>query len=496
MVVFGVSILLLISGLASSGAQPSVCEALVQETFAALETACADAPGSSACFGRAAAATLADGSAASFGQPGDLLALADVQAIQTQPLDAAGGEWGLALLNVHANVPRGLSEQGLRFVMLGEARLENVVDGAAAFTPAEPLTITPLVAANLRAAPNLDGQVAANAPVGTQLLADGLSPDGQWVRVMKDGQVAWVSRQIVTASDGDIESLPRIGANARTPMQAFVLHTGADAADCAEAPPSLLVIQSPGGVAASITVNGVDIRFDSAIALRAPDGTLQVIALGGSTAVDRIPVPAGFTLDVPLGEGNRAPAGPATGLRPISGGERDALNRVAGGLPESLLYSPLSVPTAAQVAEVLAAIRSGGGAASGGGQQAITAAGLDCSRFQATAPLSGEVSGRTPFYWDAAQGVSGYRVNFFDANGRLVSSFNVSATSTTFAVDLDAAIGGENDFGWSVDALLDGQVACSTGSIFLSRQAQAQLAGDDGGAPPPQPTPTACTWNC
>ncbi len=485
----------MISGLASSGAQPSVCETLVQEAFAALETACAGAPGSSACFGRAAAATLADGSAPRFGQPGDVLALSGVQTVQTQPLDVADGEWGLALLNVHANVPRSLSESGLRFALLGDVLVENVVDGASAFTPVEPLAITPLVAANLRSAPSLDGQVIANAPVGTELMADGRSPDGEWVRVMKENQVAWVSRQIVTASAGDIESLPSISANARTPMQAFVLHTGADAADCAEAPPSLLVIQAPGGLAASITVNGVDILFDSAIALRASAGTLQVIALDGSTAVSLIPIPAGFTLDVPMADGSRAPAGPATGLRPISDGERDALNRVAGGLPPGLLYRAFSVPTAAQVAEVLAAIRSGGGAASGGAQ-IINASGVDCSRFQATAPLSGTVSGRTPFYWDAAQGVSGYRVNFFDANGRLITSFNVSATSTTFAVDLDAAIGGENDFGWSVDALLDGQVACSTGSIFLSRQAQAQLAGDDGGAPPPQPTPTACTWNC
>lgn len=465
-----------------ANAQAEVCETLVQEVFGSLADKCAAAPGNSACFGRSASAD-----SGTFAAPGDVLNLAEVQSIQTGPLDVANGEWGLALLNVHANVPRALSDQGLKFFLMGEARIENAVAAEAAFTPVEPLTIVPLVAANLRGTPSLNGVVIANAPVGTELLADGRTPDGQWVRVLKDQQTAWISRQIVTAPAGDIETLPAIGADTQTPMQSFILSTGPDSAECAAAP-SALVIQSPGGILASILVNGVDIRFDQAVALRVIDGKLQVTALGGSTSVTRLPLPAGFAVEVPLSEDGRAAAGAASSGRPITDGERQRLTQVIGGLPAGLVYAPVSVPSAEQVAAVLANLNRPGAATTS------TISGVDCAQFKPTSPLGGAALGVEPFYWDAARGATSYRLNIYNGQGSVVSSVDVSATSTTLSVDLSTMLDGSSVFSWNVDALLNGQIACSSSRVSTVTEARVELAGGGGGAP--LPTPTACTWSC
>ncbi|MBI5667890.1 MAG: SH3 domain-containing protein [Chloroflexi bacterium] len=479
-----VTILLLSSGLTS--AQPSECLALVQAAFSSLAETCAAAPGNSACFGRSAAATLADGSPASFASPGDVLELTNLQTIQTVLPDSAGDGWGLALLNVHANVPRALSEQGLKLLMLGEVQLENGVAADAAFTPVEAIAITSVVPANLRSAPSTDAQVLGNAPVGTELMADGRTPDGAWVRVLKDGQTAWISRQIVTATEGDIESLPTIGADTHSSMQSFILSTGADSPECADTLPAMLVMQAPGGVAARVVVNGVEIRFDSTIALRVVDGRLRVTALGGSTSVTRLPLPPGFTLDVPLTADGRAAAGTASGVRPITDEERQAFTLVAGALPEGIVYAPLAVPSAEAVSAVLAEIGRGASQTT-----SSNIAGVDCSRFKPTSPLGSVATASIPFYWDAAQGIQDYRVNIYNSQNVLAASFNTNGTNTSLVIDLNSTVGGETTFSWGVDALVNGQVACTTGATSLTLEPRVELVGSNNNAPPP---PEPCIW--
>lgn len=479
-----VTIFLLSSGLTS--AQPSACLSLVQQVLTSLAKTCAAAPSNSACFGRLASATLADGSAASFTTPGDEVGLTDTQSVETDAANPASGDWGMALLNVHANVPLALSEQGLRFLMIGDVQLENRVAADTAFTPVAGIAVTSVVAANLRSAPSLDGQVIASAPVGMQLMADGRTSDGAWVRVLKDGQTAWISRQVVSATSGDIESLPTIGTDTQSPMQSFTLMTGANNADCADAPPSMLLIQAPGGVSGRVVVNGVEIRLDSAVALRVVDGSLQVTALGGSTSVTRLPLPPGFTLEVPLSADGREAAGAASGVRPMTEDERLALMLVAGALPEGVVYSPIDVPSAAAVSAVLAEISRGASQTT-----SSTVSGVDCSRFRPTSPLGSAATAIIPFYWDAAQGIDDYRVNIYDSQNVLVSSLNTNGTNTSLTIDLNTAVGGQTTFSWGVDALVNGEVACTTGATTLALEPRFELAGGNSG---PQPTQAPCQW--
>ncbi|MEO8613418.1 MAG: SH3 domain-containing protein [Chloroflexota bacterium] len=471
------SVVFISSGVSAIAAQDASCLAFVQTAFDQFNSSCADVPGNSACFGNGASASSSGGSVTGFSKPGDKVDLADIQSVQTQPLSSDASTWGLALLNVHANVPLALSDQGLKFFMMGDVNVENAVDSSSAFTPFPALTVTPLVAANLRSGPSTDAKVLANAPVGTELAADGTSSDGGWLRVLNGDQLAWISKQVVAAKDGDLSTLPVISSNTRTLMQSFFVKMGDTTSTCTGAPPSMLVIQAPGGMNASINVNGVDIRFDGAIVIHAgEDHDMEVIVLGGGANVDGVSLPAGFTLTVPLSDDGHSSNGAATGLRPINDNERAFLTPLAGGIAPNLLYTALSVPTQADVAAILAQLNI----ASAGQTVSGPASGqAECSRFKPTSPLGGMPLGSTAFYWDAAPGATAYRLNFYGPDGGQINSVDANATTTTIQIDTNG-LGAGSNFSWNVDALANGQVACSSGHVSVVRDA-FQTVGNGGG---------------
>jgi hypothetical protein len=479
MLIVVTSLLFISSGVLVGAAQSedASCAALVQTAFEQFNTSCADVPGSKACFGNSAKASSSSGDSDGFSKPGDQLDLSEVQSVQTLPLSEADEQWGLALVNVHANVPLALSDQGIKYFLLGDVTVENGVDAASAFTPVESLTVTPLVAANLRSSPSTDARVLANAPVGTELEADGLSGDGAWIRVLNGNQTAWISRQIVASNDGDIGTLPVIGSDTRTLMQDIFLDTGNGSATCTDAPPSMLVMQAPNGVNASIKVNGVEVRFEGAIVLHvSDDNIMQVVVLNGGANVEGVSVPSGFTLNVPLSEDGRDIGGSATGLRPINEGERNILTPAAAGISDGLLYTALSVPTQEQIAAILAQLNGASGAQVVSGPAAGQA---DCGRFKPTSPLGSMALGTSPFYWDAAPGATAYRLNFYSGDGSLINSVDANSTTTTIQIDT-SGLGAGTNFSWSVDAVVNGQVACSSGKVSVVRDAFGQFVSDGG----------------
>lgn len=489
-VVLFISLLMLfgvIGFISSSLAQDASCEALIQPAFVQLNQTCATLLGSAACFGSSTSATLVGDSQDGFSKPGDQLPLSSVQTVQTHTKNEA---WGLALLNVHANIPLKLSEQGLKYILIGDVEVQNEVDAAKAFTPVLPIIVTPLVASNLRSSASKDARILGNATVGTELTADGQSTDGKWLRVMSGDQLAWISRQIVAEKEGSISTLPIITANTRTLMQSFRLNTGNATPSCTNAPPSMLAIQSPSGVNSSITVNGIDIRFAGTIILQTtPENVMQFIVLDGAGSTGGVSVPPGFTLNIPFNQDGGA-AGNATGLRPINDNERQFLAPIASGLSPSLLYTAFTVPSQADVNAVLAQINGAAGSQIVSGPAAGQA---ECSRFKPTSPLSNMPLGVTPFFWDAAPGATTYRINLF-SNGSIMNSIETSASSTTLQIDT-ASFGDGSNFSWSIDALVNGQLACSSGRVSVVRDAFAQFvsSGNNGGGGG-GPTPTPCSW--
>src|SRR5215475_9836523 len=116
-----ITLLLLLAIVTNIYAQTASCQSLVQQAFADLSQTCSGAGGSSACYGHSAGANSSAGAIASFAKAGDTVDLSTVQSIQTLPLDTAKEQWGLAMLNVQANVPLALSQTGLKYILVGDA---------------------------------------------------------------------------------------------------------------------------------------------------------------------------------------------------------------------------------------------------------------------------------------------------------------------------------------------------------------------------------------
>ncbi len=477
-----------IFGATRADAQNEVCVSLAEAAFSALES-CANADGNTACYAMAAEV---DGEAA-FTQIGDTVALTDFSTLTTKPLDLTLPEWGMARVNVHANVPLNVSRTGLTFVLIGDATLENAVAPTDAFMPAEPIRLQTLVGANLRSFPSTDGRIVESAPAGMELLADGRNAAGDWVRVTFGETIAWVSTSIVVTLDsGLISDLPVLSAEARTPMQAFHYRNATGGSECTEDSPSMLTIQAPDGVTGNVTANGTEIQFSDTIALRTlPGGVMQLVVLQGSATTDGITLAEGFTINMQLNADETAPAGAWTGFRPISGDEQ-AFFSVLELMPEAGLYRAVTVPTQDEITATLRTVNAG---VTGSANATVaSAAASSCDGFRPTSPLDGLAFGATDFYWDGAAEATEYRVNIY-RDGELARSETIDAFTTTTAIDTSSnGIGDGLSYGWNVEALVNGETVCETGTVTLLRSAGGQAAGNDGDSGGGDDN--KCNWGC
>jgi len=151
-------------------------------------------------------------------------------------------------------------------------------------------------------------------------------------------------------------------------------------------------------------------------------------------------------------------------------------------IPTDVLDYPILVPDAPPKPQVTIPVNSNG--ANGGGN---AVGHVDCKPFKATSPLDGLNYGMNSFYWDAAPGATSYRINVQGAGSK-----EIDAPTTTINFDISGA-GFNPQLTWSVDALFNGQVACSSQSVTIPRQ----------WAPPPPPTqkpgappPFSASWSC
>jgi hypothetical protein len=463
------------AGLAQTDA--GACPALVQQALTELGANCDSLERNSACYGfnRVDATFIQAVADDFFSTPADRSALTMLDTIQTAPLDETLQAWGIAVMNVQANVPNTLPGQAVTFILLGDVQVENAVAPEDALQLADAVTVTTTSGANIRSSATTTANVIGSVPAGTELAADGLSTDQGWLRVLYASGPGWISREVVNA-EVDVSGLPVIKAESRTPMQAFYFRTGAGDPVCEESPPSLLVVQGPEGVKVDITANGADIRIGSTIALRIlPGNVIQLITLSGNAEVGGINIPAGFTMTAQLTPDGQSLVGGWTGFRPLTEEELAELKPLEG-LPGNLLHYTIVLPALADIQAALATLaqvnQSGGRVSSG------PAAGqANCAIFKPTSPLGGLGGGMTTFYWDAAPGATAYQVNVYNENGANVLSATTAAPNTSLVADMGQA-GNGFSFSWEVVALVNGQVACSASTGVMFREF----------VPPPEPT--------
>ncbi|NDJ62449.1 MAG: hypothetical protein GYB67_15075, partial [Chloroflexi bacterium] len=118
-------LLLSYGALQIGAAQPNLgetCPALVAEALDTVGQRCAAVNRNEACYGfnQVRASFIESVTAPRFTAPGDLTNLTNLNSISPQPLNAAVNEWGVAVLNLQANLPNTLPGQGVIFMLLGD----------------------------------------------------------------------------------------------------------------------------------------------------------------------------------------------------------------------------------------------------------------------------------------------------------------------------------------------------------------------------------------
>jgi len=113
-----------------AGAQEAVCEEIATQALRGLSEHCADLERNSLCYGHAQvdASFAGDATPAAFDTPGARAPLPQLKSLRTSPLDVERGHWGLALMNLQANLPQSRPGAGVIMLLAGEAKLDHDVD--------------------------------------------------------------------------------------------------------------------------------------------------------------------------------------------------------------------------------------------------------------------------------------------------------------------------------------------------------------------------------
>lgn len=554
----------------------AACPALVEQALSQVGDNCGDLSRNSACYGfNEVDATFAQTVTEDFfTRPAERTDLVSVRRIQTAPLDLALEQWGIAVLNVQANVPNTLPGQAVTFLLIGDTELENAVETAASATNAE-VSVLAQFDTELRSGPQPDSAVITSLPTGAILSATALSEDGASVQVVSVDGVGWVNRSAINA-DPALETLPVSDAISQSPMQSFYFRTRPGGIECSQTP-SLLAIQSPENIKVNLTANGADIQLGSLIVLQVlEDGqTMQLTTLEGQATInpgqpDEIVVPAGSTTthclsqpedlgedgennDQQLGDCDWEPVRPATITELEQGQPAQAIldrlgltQPIVEATPEILLTATptetVTLPECPTGSTIVHTVSAGenlfrislryntsmGAIMQANGisdpdrifaGQGLTipcgvdlgipslpnlppqitpetpVAGVDCTRFRATSPLDGFSYGPNTFYWDPAAGVTDYRVNIFNIDekgGAQVGSFQTSGGNTNLTADLSVqTVGYGFSFAWEVQALVNGQVVCSSQRFTLPRAPGGQPVNQAPAGPV-----FSASWSC
>jgi uncharacterized protein YgiM (DUF1202 family) len=307
--------LLLLSLLTLSGtAQDVEHEDIFQTALAITTKNCEGLRRNEACYGHAllSAEPHPGVETFNFDSEGDIVSLADTQSIKLSGLNPDTGTWGVALMQLRANLPSSHTEN-VTVVAFGDVELTNAVK------PPTQVEIQARASQNInvRAYPSLDSLVIGTIASDQTVTALERLEDSSWLRVqMPDSdQTGWVFSELLTVVD-DIQALNVTYTPSRyyQPMQAFYFRSGSGDSEFTAVPDSGLLIQTPEGVGeVQLLINEINIQLGSTVFFQAePDGMMTISTIEGhadivvgdveQTAFD------GTTVSIPL-DANLKPKG-------------------------------------------------------------------------------------------------------------------------------------------------------------------------------------------
>ncbi len=511
--------LLFAFALVSADAQEAACQEIVAQALLNLSEHCADLERNSLCYGHSQvdASFAEDSNPTDFDAPGARAPLAQLKSLQTSALDLERGHWGLAVMNLQANLPQSRPGAGPIMMLAGDASLDHEVVLSAIDEIREPLSTVALESTTRFSQAAKIAEELGQLQQDEIALIDARTRGGEWLRVVNDGTVSWVERDHLAPLQG-MESLPVVDVADPFAMQALSFSSSREMADCDVAEP-LLAIQTPETTSVNLTLNGVDIHVQSLVSFQQVhrNALSMTVHRGAATTAFGNTVLAGNTVVGILtsaGNGKTAILD-WSGALPVSDAElargqrlQEALNglarandwaeqdskmtvgdlihvvesgdtlfalarhydvRVADVVEANSLLSPLLL----YVGDELLIPNPGSGFAGLGSAKpeepsvSIAAAPKtsppDCSGLRLTSPLETAPGGISPYYWDGIAAATGYQVDVYDhGTDSLLGSFRTGADQTTISFSAgQLGVGGALQ--WEVIALAEDRPICSTG---------------------------------
>jgi hypothetical protein len=232
------------------------CPIIVQTALRNLEQICSGTGRNQACYANNAIVSEGRTAGYDFDTIGQIVNVMDMQTLVTSPLDVENNLWGVSLMRLQANLPNTLPGQNVSMLVFGDTELIHGVQTV----PSVSAIVT--TTANLRSEPMEADNIVLVLEAGTQVTANGISLDEQWIRVRKETGIAgWISRSLL---QGDFSLLEPVTNTASEPMQAFILTAGIGVSNCQEVPQQGILIQTPAGMGMmQFRINNIDIRLGS-----------------------------------------------------------------------------------------------------------------------------------------------------------------------------------------------------------------------------------------
>jgi len=500
-------------------AQSQVCPPFVADAIDRLGEVCANVERNFACYGNNLVLSTfqEEVEPGFFSSESDVSPLVLVDTMETTALNAVDETWGVAVMKVQANVPGVIPGEAVTFVLMGDTTVENRVDPAEAVIP-EPQTFTLTDDTLARSVPAWNANPLGRLNDGATVLGDATALDGAWLRVNMEDRPAWIASEFVAEQDV-LAGLPEARLDAQSPMQSFYFTTAIGEPQCNDAP-DVLAVRSPDNIKVNISINGLDVELGSYMTLKnvdedqftmtlhngdlqIPDANIDVDPGQTLTALtDQERTVTGFleVRDATVEEiliGQMAADLLSEAGAPVSdivqtneNGEvihivvlGDTLYGIArqydASAPAIVERNNLANPRNLIVGTRLVIPNPGSGFVPLPNTTPPTlvpvippavSGQVDCVPFRLISPLDGLAYGQNTFIWEAAPGATAYSVHIVNLsnNNRLIVPVPGNQTSAAAIVD-NESIGPGEAFQWYVEAVLNGQVVCTTGAINVNR---------------------------
>lgn len=261
--------------------QTDTCPTIAEEALSLTTIVCEHIGHNQVCYGNGQAEIdpAPNSDTLIFEEPGDMADLMMVSNLRLHPMNVNTGDWGVALMNLQANLPGTMPGQGVIFTLFGNVEMMN---------PTANLMTIDIVSTgniNVRSGPSTNETVKSTLSAGQTIVADGRNDAGDWLRIrLDDGGYGWVYTPLMTIED-DISQLDILDASHS--QQAYYFNTGIGDAPCQQAPNSGILVRTPEGVGEiSLTLNEVQINLGSTVFMQAAaNADMQISVIEGKARV-------------------------------------------------------------------------------------------------------------------------------------------------------------------------------------------------------------------